>query len=512
MVSSYLVTIYMYTFSPKYLYRVPAVKPPTLENLRELSQSMGLQCTDVDLRVYLEYITGTLRGYDRISQMVGPLLPVKYPRTPGYWKCDIKGSDNGRLSGKTIGIKDNVAVAGVPMMNGSKLLEGYTPEFDATVVTRILDAGGRILGKTNCEDLCCCFNSFTNATGPTLNPHDRSRSSGGSSSGSAALVAAGEIDLAIGGDQGGSIRIPASWCGIVGLKPTFGLVPYTGACAIEITLDHLGPMARNVYDCALLLEVISGLDGNNDSRQSSSVQVPEYTKQLKTEMAGKKIALITEGFACCERDVQDVVRETALKLTTKGAVVEEISIPLHKDGNAICSAIGLEGAYNCLYKGNGTGYHWKGYYPSSMQEALTKGFNLRPQDMSETFKGAVLFGAFIQKNYQNKFYSKAQNLNIMLTAAYNKVLEEYDVLLMPTSTYTASKLPKKDSTLKERLKMDSGMELNCIPFNCTGHPAITINAGTSIYGLPVGLMIVGRHFDEVKVLQIAYAYEQLQKI
>ncbi|KAK3603257.1 hypothetical protein CHS0354_007588 [Potamilus streckersoni] len=480
---------------------------------------MGLQCSDVELGVYEEYIAGTLRGYDRISQLIGPSLPVKYPRTPGYrpspdentlngwyWKCDIKGADSGKLSGKTIGIKDNVAVAGVPMMNGSKL------QFDATVVSRILDAGGRLLGKTNCEDLCCCFSSFTNVTGPTLNPHDRTRSSGGSSSGSAALVSAGEIDMAIGGDQGGSIRIPASWCGIVGLKPTFGLVPYTGACPIEITLDHLGPMARNVHDCALLLEVISGPDGNNDSRNSNNYHVPEYTKQLRTEMTGKKIALITEGFACCEQNVQDVVKETALKLTTKGALVEEVSIPLHNDGNTICSAIGLEGAYNCLYKGNGNGYHWKGYYSSSMQDALTRGFNLRPQDMSETFKGVVLFGAFIEKNYQNKFYSKAQNLNIMLTAAYNKVLEEYDVLLMPTSTCTASKLPKKDSTLKERLKADSGMELNCIPFNCTGHPAITINAGTALDGLPVGMMIVGRHFDEVSVLQIAYAYEQLQKI
>ncbi|KAK3603254.1 hypothetical protein CHS0354_007586 [Potamilus streckersoni] len=390
---------------------------------------MGLQCSDVDLEVYEEHIAGTLRGYDRISQLVGPSLPVKYPRTPGYrpspdentlngwyWKCDIKGDDNGKLSGKTIGIKDNVAVAGVPMMNGSKLLEGYVPEFDATVVTRILDAGGRILGKTNCEDLCMCGSSFTNVTGPTVNPHDKSRSSGGSSSGSAVLVAAGEIDMAIGGDQGGSIRIPASWCGIVGLKPTFGLVPYTGACPIEITIDHLGPMARNVHDCALLLEVISGPDGNNDPRQSNNFHVPEYTKQLHTEITGKKIALITEGFACCEQNVQDVVKETALKLSSKGALVEEVSIPLHKDGLAVWSAIALEGAYNCLYKGN------------------------------------------------------------------------------------------------ERLKADSGMDVNCMPFNCTGHPAISINAGKSLHGLPVGMMIVGRHFDEVSVLQIAYAYEQLQKI
>ncbi|KAL3857308.1 hypothetical protein ACJMK2_011989 [Sinanodonta woodiana] len=504
------------------LYHVPAVRPPGLEQLRELSQSMGLQCTDDDLSVYQEYVTGTLHSYDRISRLVGPSLPVKYARTPGYrpsleentlngwyWKCDIKGAGQGKLAGKTVGIKDSVAVAGVPMVNGSKLLEGYMPEFDATVVTRILDAGGNIVGKTNCEDLCCSGSSFTNVTGPTLNPHDRSRSSGGSSSGSAALVAAKEIDMAIGGDQGGSIRIPASWCGIVGLKPTFGLVPYTGACPIEITIDHLGPMAKTVYDCALLLEVIAGPDGDNDSRQPRNYQVPEYTKVLSTDMKGKKIAMITEGFTCCKQNVQDIVRNTALQLATKDAIVEEVSIPLHKDGVTIWAPIITEGGFNCIYKENGTGCHWKGFYPLSIQESLTRGFNLRPDDASDMFKAMMLFAAFIQKNYQNKFYSMAQNLNMMLTAAYNKVLEEYDVLLMPTIPFVAIDLPKMGCTLKDRLYSGIGMVANTAPFNSTGHPAISINAGTSPEGLPVGMMIVGRHFDETSVLQIAYAYEQL---
>src|SRR5918911_2761076 len=162
-----------------------------------------------------------------------------------YWRCEIHGAPEGPLAGKTVAIKDNVCVAGVPMMNGSATLEGYVPEVDATVVTRILDAGGTILGKAVCEDLCFSGGSFTPHTGPVLNPRDPFRQAGGSSCGSAALVAAGDVDLATGGDQGGSIRIPSCWSGIVGHKPTHGLVPYTGVFPIELTLDHAGPMGGN---------------------------------------------------------------------------------------------------------------------------------------------------------------------------------------------------------------------------------------------------------------------------
>ncbi len=172
-------------------------------------------------------------------------------------------------------IKDNVCVAGVPMMNGSATLEGYVPEVDATIVTRTLDAGATIVGKAVCEDLCFSGGSHTAATGPVLNPRAPGRSAGGSSCGSAALLAAGEVDLAIGGDQGGSIRMPAGWCGVVGHKPTYGLVPYTGVFPIELTLDHTGPMAATVADVALYLEVLAGADGL-DPRQPSVVPTEAY--------------------------------------------------------------------------------------------------------------------------------------------------------------------------------------------------------------------------------------------
>src|SRR5947209_1782999 len=204
---------------------------PTIAQLREIANVYGMHMTDEDLTSFVGLMGAALESYRRIDQLTEPTLPVRYPRVGGYrpsieenplnaWyqKCSFNRASTGILAGKRIVIKDNVCVAGIPMMNGSSVLEGYVPEFDATIVTRILDAGGEIVGKAVCEHLCFSGGSHTSDTGPVLNPHDPTRSAGGSSSGSTALVVAGECDMAIGGDQGGSIRIPSSWCGAYGLN------------------------------------------------------------------------------------------------------------------------------------------------------------------------------------------------------------------------------------------------------------------------------------------------------
>ena len=268
------------------------VKPPSLDALSEIAESYGFDLSEEDLESFQGLISPIMASYERLDQLPEPALPVKYARTPGhrpspednplnawYWRSEIKGADSGPLAGKTVAIKDNVSVAGVPMMNGTAVLEGYVPNSDATVVTRILDAGGTILGKAVCESMCISGGSHTSDTGPVRNPYDQTRSAGGSSSGSAALVGSGAVDMAIGGDQGGSIRIPGCWCGIYGLKPTHGLVPYTGIFPIEITLDHTGPMARSAAECALLLEAIAGPDGL-DPRQNANLQAQAYTQLL----------------------------------------------------------------------------------------------------------------------------------------------------------------------------------------------------------------------------------------
>ncbi|XP_046339775.1 amidase-like [Haliotis rufescens] len=505
------------------LYDAPVVSCPSVEELTKISEEMRLKCSAEDIETILGQFKSTVPAFQRVSHLQQPSLPVKYPRTPGYqpakddnpfnawyWRCDIKGAEKGKLAGKKIGIKDNIAVAGVPMMNGSRILEGYTPEYDATVVTRILDAGGHILGKTNCEHLSLSGGSFTCDNGPVRNPHDETRNTGGSSSGSGALVAAGQLDMALGGDQGGSIRIPASWCGIVGLKPTHGLVPYTGAMPIEITMDHLGPMTKTVFDCALMLEVLAGYDDGRDPRQLPHITVPEYTKELESGISGKKIGVLKEGFdVCTEPDVVEIVRREVDRLKKAGAEVEEVSLPTHLDGPAIWNAVILQGAYNCMVKGNGNGLFWKGFYGVSLQEAVSRGLYTRPQDMSGILKSFCLMAEYMDRKYENKFYAQGQNLTMMLTRAYDSVLAKYDVLVMPTLPYKASKIPSSDSTLKEQLEVGLTMITNTCPFDSTGHPALSINAGFS-EGLPIGMMIVGRHYDETTILKVARAYEKIR--
>lgn len=507
----------------KDLYRHPALKPITLPELSDIARDLGFTCSEDELKEFKDVMNHeSAVHYGRLMQLVSPTLPVKYPRTPGYkpppeenkynawaWKCNIQGAPEGPLKGKRIGIKDTICVAGVPMTDGSIVMEGYVPEIDATGVTAVLDAGGTILGKTNSEYLCMSGSSWTCCTGPILNPFDTTRVAGGSSSGNAVLLAVNEIDMALGGDQGGSTRIPSCWCGVIGMKPTFGLVPYTGSKAIEITLDHVGIQTRTAADCAQLLEVIAGYDNGLDPRQPRDLQVPKYSKLLTEDLNGKKIGLVTEGFDTCEPDVVDIVKGCANKLTKAGAVVEDVSIPMHADGIHIWAPIFMEGVYKCMIRGNGNGYLWKGFYAESLNEALSRGYKTKINDMSDPMKLLFFLGEYISRNYGNKFYGKCQNMVLELTRAYDVALQKYDVIVMPTLPYKPPKIPSKDSSVAARIKNSFGMTRNTGPFCSTGHPSLTVNAGFS-EELPVGMMITGKHFDDATVLQVAHVVEKLR--
>ncbi len=268
------------------------VKLPTLAQLAEVAADLGFNFDDRELAAHRDWLVPAIGAYNLLDRLPDELPPVSYPRLPGrrpmpeenrhgawYVKTEIAGAAEGKLKGKKVALKDNICLAGVPMMNGASTMEGYVPEIDATVATRILDAGGTIVGKTVCEYFCFSGGSHTSAGGPVHNPHRIGHSAGGSSSGSAAVVALGEVPMALGGDQGGSIRIPASFCGIYGMKPTHGLVPYTGIMPIELTLDHTGPMTATVEDNALLLEVLAGPDGL-DPRQSAGAVAKPYREAL----------------------------------------------------------------------------------------------------------------------------------------------------------------------------------------------------------------------------------------
>jgi len=498
------------------------VRKPLLEELRRIAEAYHMKLTDEDLVSFRALMDEAIASYRRVDELTEPKLPVKYPRTVGhrptpegnplnawYWKCSIEGATSGKLAGKRIAIKDNVCVAGIPMMNGTAVLEGYVPDVDASIVTRILDAGGEIVGKAVCESLCLSCGSHTADTGPTHNPHRRGYSAGGSSSGCAALLAAGEVDLAIGGDQGGSIRMPASFCGVFGLKPTYGLVPYTGIFPIELTLDHTGPMARSASDCALLLEVIAGPDGL-DPRQPTQIKTEEYTRRLTGDAKGLRVGIVREGFGwpgLSEPDVDALVRDAASRFAKAGATVREVSIPLHRDGLHIWRPIAIEGTTVLMVRGNSMGTNWKGYYNTSLLDAFARGWHTRGSEFSESTKLTVLLGQFMQDYYHGRYYAKAQNLARTLKAAYDTALTECDVLVMPTTPMKATPIPPQDASREEVIRRALEVLVNTCQFDATGHPSMNVPCGMSD-GLPVGMMLVGRNWDDGTVLRAAHAFEQ----
>lgn len=495
------------------------VSLPTPTQLREVAEEVGLSLTDEDVKSFIGLMAPSVAGYNVVDAMPDNLPPVKYPRTPGYrpegeenkfnawyYKTSIKGAPDGKLKGKKVAIKDNVMVAGVPMMNGASTLEGYVPEVDATVVQRILDAGGEIAGKAHCEYFCLSGGSHTNATGPVHNPHKMGYSAGGSSSGSAVLVARGEVDMAIGGDQGGSIRMPSSFCGIYGMKPTHGLVPYTGIMPIEIYVDHTGPMTATVKDNALLLEVIAGPDGY-DPRQYN-VKTHPYTQMLEGGVKGMRIGLVKEGFGhpVSEKEVDEKVRKAAKHLESLGAKVSEISIPQHLLGGPLWLPIGVEGLTQTMMWGDGYGVSRPDLYVTSLMDVHRR-WRARANEMSETTKLFTLFGTYIRKHYGSRYYGKAMNLTRKLIAAYDAALAEHDLLLMPTTPMKATPLPKPDASREEYVQRALEMIVNTAPFDISHHPAMAIPCGM-VDGLPVSMMLIGKHFDEPTIYRAAYAFEQ----
>jgi len=496
------------------------VKRPTLDQMKEIVASLHMSMSEREIGEYLDVMEGTLQAYDRLAQLPDNLPPVRYPRTPGYrpgaaenplnaWavKTEVRGAPYGPLSGKRVVLKDNVCLAGVPMMNGASTLEGYVPDVDATVVTRILDAGGTIVGKAHCEYFCLSGGSHTSAMGPVHNPYKYGYSAGGSSSGSGALVGAGEVEMAIGGDQGGSIRMPSCWSGCYGMKPTHGLVPYTAVMPIEATIDHTGPITATVADNALLLEVIAGPDGL-DPRQYN-VRVDKYTTALGRGVGGMRIGVVDEGFGRPESDadVDQKVREAAERLRGLGATMESVSIPMHLDGPAIWTPIALEGLQAQMMAGNGMGFNWEGLYTTSLLDAHSN-WRARANELSRTLKISMMVGEYFIRYYRGHFYAKAQNLSRLLRKAYDDALSRYDLLLMPTLPMKATPLPPSNAPLA--LYCQRGFEMlgNTCPFDVTGHPAMSVPCGMS-QGLPIGMMLIGRHYSESTIYRAAHAFEQL---
>ena len=496
-----------------------AAKPVDRE---ALIASLGLEFTAAERALVFPLVDGLHAQSAALDKIPDPALPVKYPRERGsrpadadntlgawYWRSTVKGAAAGPLAGTTVALKDNIFLAGVPMMVGSSVFEGFVPDEDATVATRVLDAGAQILGKAVCENLCLDFGSHTAATGAVRNPHDPTRVTGGSSSGCAALVASKAVDLAIGGDQGGSIRVPAAFCGIVGHKPSWGLVPYTGAVPLDYSIDHLGPMARTVRECARLLEVLAGPDGI-DPRQVAALASQPYVRLLDQGARGLRVAVLDEGFGLngAEADVEDVVRAAFPRIEKAGMRLGRVSIPEHRTHavNAATAFLGVSATGLSPLVGAGS----RGPYLLALHDwvrSRRSGFAAASEPLN--LRVGQLYAAEAMNRSGGHTYAKAQNLARALRAAYDRAFADVDLLVMPTVARRPPRIPAADDPQGQ---LDAAGYLgnnatNTGQFDNSGHPAISVPCGT-IDGLPVGLMLVGRFGEDATVLRAAHAFEQ----
>lgn len=494
------------------------LQPPSKDQLAELGEELSLNLTEQEITDQLSLITEALSSYETVAEYdedtVGTAPPDRDgghrvqdsdPYNAWITRCEISGSGEGRLAGWDIAIKDNIAVGGVEMTCGSAVVDGYTPAFDATLVTRLLSAGGDIVGKTNLDDMAFSGNGHSSAFGPTLNPRNPDYLSGGSSGGSAIAVATKEVTVAIGSDQGGSIRAPASWSGVVGHKPTHGLVPYTGCIGIENTVDHAGPIGRDVETVAETLTVLAGSD-RRDPRQPNTVPTSDYASDLDGDVEDLNIAVLEEGFDQPESDpaVNESVRSTLSDLKNRGVTVENVSLPIHDDAADIYSVSLAEG-FLAAFRGEGIGHNWNGWYNTDWVREFGRLRREKGGQFPPTVKFTLLLGAYASDEYRSEYYATAMNLRNRLTREYDELLEMYDLIAMPTTPMTAHEW-KPDQDAAEFIG-DAWTNLsNTSAFNMTGHPSVSVPVDP-VDGLPVGLMLTGRAFDDATVLNAAQAVE-----
>jgi amidase len=502
---------------------------PDVEEVVEIAEKLGIHLGSDEAVLYRKYLARQMAEQDefvqsRIEEAKPPLLSPS--REPGYrpsaaedplnawtWKCEIEGAPEGILTGKTVSYKDQMAIAGIPMSIGSFALEGFIPDFDATVVTRVLAAGGKIIGHNTQNGLSggFGFGGGIGDYGRPLNPHNRDHVTGGSSAGSGAAVAAGEVDIAFGGDQGGSIRIPAALSGNVGLKPTFGLISHFGiGFGSDQSIDYTGPMSRTVEDAAAALQATAGYDGY-DPRQTREVPLSlDVLSGLSRGVSGLRIGILEEGFAGADVAVGELVMAAVDVLVQAGAVVSKVSVPEHATARAAQQALTPEGT-RAVFETGFYGAFTRTYYPASLLATVNKLWAHQADLLSPRTKLGYIEAELSRRTYYGRVYAKAQNVRPYFIRAFDSALAEVDVLVMPTCLAPAP-FYEAPATYLEALEDNLNASArsasrNTQPYNYTGHPALAVPVGKA-GGLPVSMQLVGRFFDDPLLLQAAYAYEQ----
>ena len=413
--------------------------------------------------------------------------------------------DNGELTGPLAGvpvaIKDNMCTKGTLTTCSSKILGNFVPTYTAQAVANLEEAGAVIIGKTNMDEFAMGSTTETSAFGPTKNPWNTEHVPGGSSGGSCAAVAAEECSYALGSDTGGSIRQPSSFCGVTGIKPTYGTVSRYGLIAYGSSLDQIGPVAKDVTDCATILEVIA----SHDTKDSTSVEREDYdfTSALVDDVKGIKIGIPKDYFGeGLDPEVKEAVLAAAKVLEQKGAIVEEFDLSLVEYAIPAYYTIACAEASSNLERFDGVKYGYRAKEYQGLHNMYKKS---RSEGFGAEVKRRIMLGSFVlSSGYFDAYYLKALRTKALIKKAFDKAFEKYDIILGPAAPTTA---PKLGESLSDPLKMYLG-DIYTISVNLAGLPGISLPCGTDSKGLPIGLQLIGDCFAEKKLIRTAYAYEQ----
>jgi aspartyl-tRNA(Asn)/glutamyl-tRNA(Gln) amidotransferase subunit A len=414
------------------------------------------------------------------------------------------GTLNGPLAGVPVAIKDNMCTKGMKTTCSSKILENFVPEFTAEAVVKLEEAGAVIIGKTNMDEFAMGSTTETSAFGVTKNPRNPKHVPGGSSGGSAAAVAANECFFALGSDTGGSIRQPASYCGVVGMKPTYGTVSRYGLVAYGSSLDQIGPLCKDVTDCATIMEIIA----SHDKKDSTSIkrEDTDFTSALVNDVKGMKIGIPRDYFGeGLDPEVKAAILKAVDVLKEKGAVVEEFDLSLVEYAIPTYYTIAAAEASSNLERFDGVKYGYRAKDYEGLHNMYKK---TRSEGFGPEVKRRIMLGSFVlSSGYYDAYYLKALRVKALIKKAFDEAFAKYDVIIGPAAPTTAPELGK---SLSDPIKMYLS-DIYTISLNLAGLPGMSINCGTDSKGLPIGMQLIGDCFNEKKLIQTAYTYEQSVK-